>query len=91
MREDTADFCQAQGISKSHQSRIERRRKLIGYADLKDKAPPSYTLGTKKHYFRRVFVVRDGDYLVYQYGHPAEGVDPLKVKPKVKAAVMRGC
>jgi len=90
VREDMADFCQTQGISKSHQLRIEKRRKLIGYADLKDNAPPSYIHGTKKHYERRVFVVRDGDYQVYQYGHPAEGVDPLKVQPKVKAAVLRG-
>ena len=90
VREDISDFCQKQGISKSRQSQIERRRKLIGYADLEDNAPPSYILGTKKYYERRVFVVRDGDYQVYKYGHPAEGVDPLKVQPKVKAAVLRG-
>jgi hypothetical protein len=86
VREDMADFCQKQGISKSRQSQIEKRRKLIGYADLEDNAPPSYILGTKKHYFRRVFVVRDGDYQDYKYGHPAEGVDPLTVQPKVKGA-----
>jgi hypothetical protein len=86
VREDMADFCQKQGICKSHQLRIEKGRKLIGYANLKENAPPSYILGTKKHYFRRVFIVRDNDYENYKYGHPAEGVEPLTLLLRVKGA-----
>ena len=85
VREGITDFCQKQGISKSRQSQIETKQKLIGYADLEDDAPASFTSGSKKHYDRRVFVVCDNDYEAYKNGgYPIEAVDPSTVEPKTK-------
>ncbi len=84
VREHRTDFTQRQGISKARSKQIANGQKIIGYADLSDDAPPSFTSGTKKHYYRRIFVVRDGDYEAYIDGHPVEAVDPMTVQPKTK-------
>jgi Family of unknown function (DUF6009) len=85
VREIEADFCQKQEISKSRQSQIQKEWKLIGYAELSDDAPSSFTTGNKKYYYRRIFVVRNDDYEAYKNGgYPIEAVDPLTVEAKIK-------
>lgn len=77
VRESSTDFPTKQGISKNRRSEIERGgKKLIGYGELEEDAPSS------KHYYRRIFMIYEGDYENYKNNYPTEAVDPLTVEPK---------
>lgn len=86
VREQDRSFKTRQGISKSHQSEIEVREKLIGYAELEDDTPPNSRNESPEYFYRRSFVIRHGDYEVYNRDdyYPMEAVDPLTVEPKTK-------
>ena len=85
VRESSTDFRTKQGISKNRQSEIERGRiKLIGYGELEDDAPSGFINDAtgRKHYYRRIFTIRNDDYENYKNDYPTEAVDPLTVEPK---------
>ncbi|MGL5806034.1 MAG: DUF6009 family protein [Xenococcaceae cyanobacterium] len=85
VRESSTDFFTKKGISKNRHSEIERLgEKIIGYAELEDNAPPSFIddLTNKKHYYRRIFTLRDGDYEAYKNNYPTEAVDPVFIEAK---------
>ncbi|WP_242045312.1 DUF6009 family protein [Anabaena catenula] len=86
VREQDRYFETRQGISKSHQSEIEVREKLIGYAELEDDTPPNSRNESPEYFYRRCFVIRHDDYKVYNKDdyYPSEAVDPLTVEPKTK-------
>lgn len=86
VRESSTDFTYKQGISQKRQSEIERGgRKLIGYAELEEDAPPSVVdqATGRKRYERRIFTVHQDDYKNYQNDYPTEAVDPMTVEAKV--------
>ena len=86
VRESSTDFTNKQGISQKRLSEIERDgKKLIGYAELEEDAPPSFVdkATGRKYYERRIFTVRQGDYENYKNDCPTEAVDPLTVEAKV--------
>ncbi|WP_413160775.1 DUF6009 family protein [Capilliphycus salinus ALCB114379] len=85
VREGMTDFTSKQGISKSRQAQIGPE--LVGYAELEEDAPPGFIdpATGRKHYYRRIFMLRDGDYKNYNDGtYPSEAVEPETVEPKVK-------
>lgn len=86
VRESSIDFINKQGISQKRRSEIEREgKKLIGYAELEEDAPPSFVdkATGRKYYERRIFTVRRDDYENYKNNYPTEAVDPLTVEAKV--------
>jgi hypothetical protein len=86
VRELSTDFFTKKGIPKNRHLEIEKqsREKIIGYAELEDNAPPSFIddVTKKKHYERRIFTVRDGDYEAYKNNYPIEAVDPMSIEAK---------
>ena len=86
VRESSTDFTSKQGISKKRLSEIERDgKKLIGYSELEENAPPSFVDKEtgRKHYERRIFTIRQDDYENYKNDCPTEAVDPLTVEAKI--------
>lgn len=89
VRESQVDFCTRKGVSKKRLSELQRGETLVGYAELEDNAPPTFTEGNRKYFIRRTFILRDNDYEAYEVGrstanHPIEAVEPLSVEPKLK-------
>lgn len=87
VRETMANFTSLEEIPKSRKSEIERKRELVGYAELDKDAPPSFidVATGRKYYNRRIFTLRDDDYKNYEDGKcPIEAVEPKTVDPKVK-------
>jgi Family of unknown function (DUF6009) len=88
VREDCTDFYHPKEIAPSRLTDIECGNKLIGYGVLKDDTPEEFIDSEQgnKHYWRRVFRVRDGDYQAYEGSgnYPSEAVDPLTLKVGVK-------
>ncbi len=86
VRESSTDFTNKQRISQKRLSEIEREgKKLIGYAELEEDAPPSFIdkATGRKYYERRIFTVRQDDYENYKNDYPKEAVDPLTVEAKI--------
>lgn len=86
VRESSTDFTSKQEISKKRLSEIEREgKKLVGYAELEEDAPPSFVdkATGRKYYERRIFTVRQDDYENYKNDYPTEAVDPLTVETKI--------
>lgn len=87
VREGFTDFPTRQGISQSRKSEIEYSGRLIGYAELEDNTPPSSSQVNPEYFYRRIFVIYDGDYEGYEDNNcPVEAVDPFTVEPKISGS-----
>jgi predicted DNA-binding protein len=90
VRESRTDMNTRQGLSSTRKSEIESSVsgvEIVGYADLEDDAEPAFTSGGQKHFYRRIFTLRDSDRAndpegEYKDTFPIEAVDPLTVRPK---------
>ena len=85
LRENYVDFYHPKDITKSRLADVESgNNKLIGYSVLKPDAPEEFIDPEtgKKHYYRRIFKLRDGDYQAYEGSgsYPSEALDPLTVR-----------
>lgn len=85
VRETQIKFCQRQGMSESRLSQLTNENQIIvGYADLVEDAPPTFTNGEHSYYSRRVFKINRNDFTAYEEGeYPTEAVVPATVKPQV--------
>ncbi|MEG4043770.1 DUF6009 family protein [Microcoleus sp. Pol17_C1] len=85
VRESEVDFCSRKGVSKERLSELQKEGQiLLGTAELKDGAPPTFTEGNYEYFNRRIFTIREKDFEVYKVNHPLEAVEPLSVEPKLK-------
>jgi predicted DNA-binding protein len=88
VREGCTDFYHPKKIATSRLTEIECGDKLIGYGVLRNDTPKDFIDPEHghKHYWRRIFTVRDGDYQAYEGSgsYPSEAVDPLTLKVGVK-------
>jgi Family of unknown function (DUF6009) len=88
VREECTDFCHPKEIAKSRLAAIECAYKLIGYGVLKPDAPEEFIDPEtgKKHFNRRIFMLRDGDYQAYEGNgsYPIEALDPLTIRAGFK-------
>ncbi len=88
VRETCTDFYHPKKIAKSRLAVIEGGQKLIGYGVLRNDTPEDFIDPEQgnKHYWRRIFTVRDGDYQSYEGSgsYPSEAIDPLILKVGVK-------
>lgn len=84
VRESEGDFCSRKGVSKKRLSELQKGQILVGYAELKDDARPTFTEGNHEYFNRRIFTIREKDFEVYKVDHPVEAVEPLSVEPKLK-------
>lgn len=85
VRESSTEFLTKQGIAKNRQTEIEKGgRKLIGYSELEEDAPSSFTdkATGRKYFYRRIFTIGKDDYENYKKDYPTEAVDPLTAEPK---------
>jgi Family of unknown function (DUF6009) len=85
LRENYVDFYHSKDIAKSRLADVESgNNKLIGYSVLRPDAPEEFIDPEtgNKHYTRRIFKLRDGDYQAYEGSgsYPSEALDPLTVK-----------
>jgi hypothetical protein len=88
VREGVTDFYDPKKIAKSRLKSIECGQTLIGYGVLRSDAPEDFIdpVQGNKHYYRRIFTVRDGDYQAYEgsNNYPSEAIDPLILKIGIK-------
>jgi Family of unknown function (DUF6009) len=88
VREECTDFYHPKEIAKSRLAAVECGYKLIGYGVLKPDAPEEFIDPEtgKKHYYRRIFKLRDGDYQAYEGSgsYPSEALDPLTIRAGFK-------
>ena len=90
VRESNVDFCTRKGVSKKRLSELQKGQILVGYAELEEDAPPNFSEGNRKYFYRRIFTLRENDYEAYEVDkptnayHPMEAVEPLTVEPKLK-------
>lgn len=85
VREWQVDFCSRKGVSKKRLSELQRDLILVGYAELKDDAPPTFTEGDQEYFYRRIFTIRETDNQVYKGDYPVEAVEPFSVEPKLRS------
>jgi hypothetical protein len=89
VRENHVDFYHPKDIAKSRLADIQSgNNQLIGYSVLKPDAPEEFIDPEtgKKHYYRRIFKLRDGDYQAYEGSgsYPSEALDPLTIRAGFK-------
>jgi len=85
VRESEVDFCSRKGVSKERLLELQQEGQiLLGAAELKDGAPPSFTEGNHEYFNRRIFTIREKDFEVYKVNYPLEAVEPLSVEPKLR-------